>query len=327
MSWYNMKPTGGYFELELKKGCCLYHDNLYRTKSGRASLVSILNFLRPTLVHIPFYTCNSLLEPFEELDLAYSFYEINSQLEPAVLPELLPGEYFLYVNYMDVKSALVNQLSAKYKDRFIADCTQAFFVKGNGVSWYFNSCRKFFGVPDGSYLYVPEGVQLPEIQPANEDYTTDHLVKRFNGHVREGFVSFQQNEELAGAGHSGMSRLSEYLLSNIDFNDVIRKRRENYIYLHERLKEFNTFHAELTTDQVPISYPLVLKQKIDKSPMFARDIFIPTFWKDTQEREVEGYAFEKAFTDLLWPLPIDQRYNTEDMELLYQALISTINLK
>src|SRR4051812_21139916 len=129
-----MKPVGGYFELELGKGQSTYHSEAYDFKSGRASLLYILRSQRASLVYIPFYTCDGLLEPFIVSDTRYVFYPVNKSLEPEDLPELNKGEYFLYINYFDLKRKFVDKLSDKYGQKLIVDCTQAFFMKGNGKS-------------------------------------------------------------------------------------------------------------------------------------------------------------------------------------------------
>jgi hypothetical protein len=315
-----MKEIGGYFELELSKKNKYYHDTPYRLKSGRSSLQYILNAIKPSLIHIPYYTCDTLLEPFDAAGIDYKFYRINEHLEPENTIELNKGEYFLYINYFDLKRDAVERLSERYKDKLLVDCTQAFFMKGNGVSWFFNSCRKFFGVPDGSFMYCPTGMELPVIETKNEDYIVEHLLKRFNGHTNEGYMLFQQNEILVGKGINGMSKLSEYLLSEINCNEIIEKRRSNYEVLHKQFKTINAFAIATGKTNVPMCYPLLLNKGVNKSDLFKLNIFIPTIWKDTHNRGMNGFEFEKEFTDRLWPLPIDHRYSLEDMELLYSSI-------
>jgi len=320
-----MKPIGGYFELEVSKGDHQYHKTPHALKSGRSSLQYILNHLKPDVVYIPYYTCDALLEPFEATHISYRFYEINAQLEPATLIDLQPGEYFLYVNYLDLKRDTVARLTERYKEQLIVDCTQAFFAKGNGVAWFFNSCRKYFGVPDGSYLYPPEGVRMRPIEMQNEEYLFDHLLKRFNGHPGEGYETFLKNEVLAGNDVSNISKLSEYLLSQIDYDNVAATRRNNYQLLHDHFKSVNLFNAALPADSVPMSYPLLLDKIFDKQPLFAESIFIPTFWKDTLYRIDNGFTTEKSLTEYLLPLPVDHRYNEEDMRRMMHILSETIH--
>lgn len=327
-----MKDIGGYFELELSKGSNRYHDTPHAMKSGRSSLHYILNHIKPSLVYIPYYTCDALLEPFKVANVLYRFYGINEQLEPATTIELKAGEYFLYVNYMDIKRDAVSRLSEQYKDKLIVDATQAFFMKGNGVSWFFNSCRKFFGVPDGSYLYAPTGQSLAHREigqtqgsaPTNEKYIVDHLIKRFNGHANEGYTDFLKNEELIDSSVSSISKLSEYLLSGVDYDMVIARRRENYAFLQEQFKTINRYNATIDNDSVPMCYPLLLDKKIEKSLLFDKHIFIPGFWKDVQARGIDGFEFEKNLANHLWPLPVDHRYSIQDMEMMVEALKNVI---
>jgi len=319
-----MKPTGGYFELELNKGNSHYHDTQPILKSGRASLCHLLNCIKPSVVHIPFYACDALLEPFLTSNTKYQFYAINEQFEPLNEIKLNENEYFLYINYADLKRDTVSRLSILYKDKLIVDCTQAFFMKGNGVSWYFNSCRKFFGVPDGSYLYCPEGIELPQVDEQNENYTTDHLLKRFNGHVREGYKNFQQNEILAGKGISRMSKLSEYLLSAINYDALINSRRSNFDYLHNRFKNLNRYKTTLCLYESPMYYPLFIDKILNKESFNTKGIFIPTFWKDTQTRGVDGFEFEKEISDKLLVLPVDHRYTIADMEYISENIMEVL---
>jgi len=319
-----MKEIGGYFELALEKGICNYHPTPHLLKSGRSALHYLLTIVKPRLVYIPFYTCNSLLAPFRDTGIEYVFYSVNENLDPATSIELNAGEYFLYINYLGLKTATAERLSEKYKDKLIADCTQAFFAKGNDKSWFFNSCRKFFGVPDGSFLYTPSGIQIPVIDTRNEKYIADHLLKRFNGHVNEGYALFQENELLMDTEITGMSKLSRYLLSNIDYDAVIKKRQVNYDFLHERLNGLNKFNAIRKDNNVPMCYPLLLDRETDKRQLYAENIFVPSFWTDVLNRGIDGFEFEKGLAHKLLPLPVDQRYSIADMEKIVQSLMTII---
>lgn len=309
-----MKPVGGYFELELTKGGYAYHQVPYTFKSGRSALHYILQVCKPTLVYVPFYTCNALLQSFEAAGVAFRLYNINEQLEPVTLPELANDEYFLYINYFGLKNAAVNELSKKYGRQLIVDCTQAFFTKGNGLSWFFNSCRKFFGVPDGAYLYPPDTVKIAVIESRNEAYTLEHLVKRFNGHTQEGYAAFKENEQLCGPEIKGMSALTEYLLSQINYTEVIARRRANFERLHYTFKNLNQLAIKTEGECVPMVYPLLTEDPIDRNVLYQNGIYIPTFWAEVNEGNNKGFETEPKLAEQLLPLPIDHRYNDADME-------------
>ncbi len=317
----SMKSIGGYFELEVTGKGKQYHDTPYRIKNGRSALHFILAAMKPALVHMPYYSCSSLLEPFAVSGCKYQFYEVDAALEPLSLPDLQPNEYFLYINYFGLKDQMASRLSVKYKDKLILDCTQAFFMKGNCVSWYFNSCRKFFGVPDGAYLYIPAGTNLKPPTGRNERYVTEHLTKRLEGHTSEGYPFFLQNEELMDCEITGISAFSERLLSGINYNEVIERRLANYTTLHNKLCHINQYTALLTDGCVPMCYPLLLmNETADAVKRKLNNIFIPTFWGEVIERSSTGYEAEKNIAEKLLPLPIDHRYSTSDMEYLAASL-------
>lgn len=319
-----MKPVGGYFELELNKGRYAYHQVPYTFKSGRAALHYILRLCQPTLVYVPFYTCNALLQSFEAAGIAYKQYAIDEKFDPVALPELQLDEYFLYINYFGLKEATVQMLSARYGQQLIADCTQAFFTKGNGRSWFFNSCRKFFGVPDGAYLYPPDSIQIEPVESNNETYTLEHLIKRFNGQVQEGYAAFLENEKLCGPEITGMSVLSEHLLSNIDYAEVIARRRANFNYLHQVFKNSNQFQLAAENESVPMVYPLLPAVSVDRESLYKNKLFIPTFWAEVKDSNDPLFETERKLAVQLLPLPIDHRYTEADMQRMAAVIKTTL---
>ena len=316
-----MKAIGGYFELELNRGNQTYHKTK-AFKSGRASLHFILKNVNAKNVYIPFYTCNALLEPFAATGVTYQFYSLNKDLDPIHLPDLKNGEFFLYINYFDLKQDTVEQLVDKYKERLIIDNSQAFFYKGHRFSWSFNSCRKFFGVPDGSYLYAPLDKQkdLDAQFDKNTNYTIEHLLKRFNGSINEGYPFFQENEKCCNAEIKEMSLFTEQMLSNVNFDFCIQQRNENFSFLHQHLSQHNAFNWVHNNKAVPLAYPFLPKKKIPHSTLWNKKVFVPILWKDVLDRREEQFLVENKFAAELLPLPIDQRYNLADMKLIVDSL-------
>jgi hypothetical protein len=308
-----MNSIGGYFGLELNEGPYRYHDTPLTFKTGRASLHFMLTLLKPDLVYIPFYTCGRILESFKMAQVKYLFYAIDENLEPVIMPHLNNRELFLYINYMDLKRPFVEKLSKVYGNRLIVDCTQAFFMKGNGSSWFFNSCRKFFGVPDGSYLYAPDNQDPSAPRELNEDYYINHLLKRFNGHAEKGYADYLDNETKTDAALTGMSRLTAYLLSWVDYELVAEMRLSNYQRLHRAFWSFHLLGESEIHDGVPMMYPLLPRIAIDKGKLAIQKLYVPAFWQDVMERTGRGYGWERSLSNRLLPLPIDHRYDTEAM--------------
>lgn len=321
-----MKPIGGYFGLELVRGSKEYHHTAFSFKSGRAAFNFILSNVTPRRVFIPFYCCDTLLKPLIEQDIHYEFYAINHSFEPKTLPTLSQDELFVYINYFDLKRDYANKLSSLYKDKLVVDSTQAFYLKGNGTSWFFNSCRKFFGVPDGSYLYVPANLenQLAPVTEENKVYRFDHLINRFNDDIAAGYPQAINNEELIDSKLLAMSRITRRLLSNVDYAGAKESRQRNFRQLQIRLGELNTLDLSgISADSTPLYFPLLPKNPLDKQRLWDKQLFMPHLWQDCLDRTLSGFVFEKHLSTTLIPLPIDQRYSASDMDDAANRVISS----
>lgn len=319
-----MKEIGGYFGLELESGKEIFHETPYHFKSGRSSLSFILQHEQPKKVYVPFYTCDALLEPFIENNISYSFYSINEAFEIVDLPQVEKGELIVYVNYYDLKRKYVEYLSDLFKDKLVVDCTQSYFVKGNNTSWFFNSARKFFGVPDGSDLYIPDGKSLYEEYEqlsVNESYLVDHLLLRFNGHTQKGYDFFKQNEVLNNSDICKMSLLSTSLLSRVDFSNSIQVRENNFRYLHMALKNSNLLALSLTEKTVSNFYPYLPSQYIGKEVFWNNKVFVPILWEDCIKRNMASdFNYESTLCKKLIPIPIDHRYGLDDMQTIVKIM-------
>ena len=319
-----MNEIGGYFGLELKQGENVFHTSPYKMKSGRSSLSFILTNCKLKHVYLPFYTCDALLEPFDLHNISYSFYAINKKFELDIMPVLKDGEMLVYINYYGIKDEYVEQLSNKYTDKLTVDCTQAYFTKGNGRSWYFNSTRKFFGVPDGSDLYVPNGFDWEDIYdalPVSDNYITDHLFARFNDEIQKGYPYFQKNETLNGGGAAKMSVLTQCLLSNIDFEKVMEVRKQNFSYLDANLQDSNQLSISTCSPSVPFFYPYLPAHTIDKKKLWAENIFIPVLWNDCLQRANSiQFPIERELSEELLPIPVDHRYAGLQMDRMLDKI-------
>ena len=148
-----MEPIGGYFGLEFAHGV-EYHKKAIRLSTGRNCLEYILRAKEYKKVYLPYYTCDVVLEPFMKLGIPYEFYHIDNNFEIRDRFTLKADEALLYVNYYGLKQRYVEQLAEKTRERLIVDNTQAFYAKPIAGIDTFYSCRKFFGVSDGAYLYT-----------------------------------------------------------------------------------------------------------------------------------------------------------------------------
>jgi hypothetical protein len=317
-----MNAIGGYFQLQLPSRLFDYHDEALALSNGRACLRHMLVSQPMKACYLPSYACDAIYHPFEMEDVPYRLYSINEALEPATLPKLEDGEFFLYIDYFGLRGAVVEQLIGHYGDRLIVDNTHAFFRKRVHDNWSFTAARKYFGVPDGAFLYGPR--IAPANYPRFDAFSLEHGLLKLHGQQHRGFEAYSRYEASLGCRLNRISIYSERLLSTVDLDDVQRRRIDNYRHLHDALESFNQLEASLPDGAVPFTYPLLPSQRIERGVLHAAQVFVPSLWRDPLDRPQTASMFELELAKWLLPLPIDHRYGRDDMqrmiELIYKVL-------
>ena len=314
----NQKSIGGFLELELSQGTeC--HSEAIALNTGRNCLEYILRVRGYQRVYLPYYSCEALLEPFNKLDVDYTFYHINESLELDDNIQLRDGEAILYINYFGLKQKFVETLVTKYGQRLIVDNTQAFYARPiNGIDTFY-SCRKFFGVPDGAYLYCNKTFDLELEQDQSWDRII-HLVKRIDVSPEAAYSGFTEHEEqLKDNPIKQMSSLTHRIMASIDCRQAARRRRENYQLLEDALKVKNGISLPLTDDSVPMVYPYLTDDNTLSSCLIANKVYVAKYWPNVLEWCDEDCIDHQLVKHLL-PLPIDQRYNAEDMQRIIELI-------
>lgn len=306
-------PIGGFYELELPKVNNEFHKDAISLSTGRSCISLILEKEKPTKVYIPFYTCSALYEPLMKYNIIFEFYGIDETLEPTKLPTLRENEIYIYINYFGLKNEFCNNLINRYHSKVVIDNTHNFFHKGYDNTYSFTSARKYFGVPDGAYLYSPKEVEY-KIYPRNKNISLLHNILRLEENYDIAYEKYLESEALFSCDILRISNISEKILKTIDYQEVKEKRIKNYNYLHKKLKNSNLLQIEYGSDAIPFCYPLLLSKKIEKRLFHQNNLFIPTLWPDILLREDENHLFEKNFSQALIPIPIDHRYEINDMK-------------
>lgn len=312
-----MREIGGYFGLELNAGM-EFHHNAIRLNTGRNALDYILKANGYTKIYLPFFICDAVLQPIIKHNIDVIFYTIDEQLEPIFNYEAIEEKSaFLYVNYFGLKDLFVQKLPAKCKN-LIIDNSQSFFSKSVPGTDTFYSARKFFGVPDGAYLYSNRKLDIAFERDASFERAS-HLLKRVDVDAETGFNDFRNNEaKLENQGIKQMSSLSKALLSSIDYQNTIQRRTENFDHLHASLKKLNKFQVERGLG-VPMVYPFWNSNSDLKKTLLAQKIYTPTYWENVKTW-VEEKSLEYKMVHEVVYLPIDQRYTLADMDIILKSI-------
>jgi hypothetical protein len=316
-----MDSIGGYFELELKNLGFVFHDNAIAVNSGRNALEYILLLKKYKKLYLPYYTCDVTLQPIKKLNLNYEFYYLDNDFLP-ILKKIKDNEALLFVNYFGLMNNNIKYLKYKYKN-LIIDNAQAFYSNPVDEVLTFYSPRKFFGLPDGGFVYSNTKRKLIlEIDKSSNRIS--HLINRIEDGAEAGYKFFQQNDnKLNNLPLRRMSKLTDKLLRNIDFEAVRRKRNENFEILHIKLKNDNelTPIIEKTIVNGPMVYPFLAKGNVKlRDKLISEKIFVPKYWPNVikwlgDKKYWENYLFENLIA-----LPIDQRYYYKEMNKILKII-------
>ncbi len=312
------KSIGGYFELELPQGA-EYHSGAIALNTGRNCLEYILRVRGYKRVYLPYYSCDVLLEPFRKLGIDYTLYHINEHLELDEDIILGDGDALLCINYYGLKQRHVDDLAQKYGQRLIVDNTQAFYARPiKGIDTFY-SCRKFFGVADGAYLYCDKSLEIELEQDRSWDRMT-HLLKRVDISPEAAYADFtHQDELLKDNPMRTMSPLTRRIMMSIDYRQARNKRRENYAVLDSALKHRNGISLPLDDDAVPMVYPFLTTGSRQRQLLIDNKVYVATYWPNVKEWGGHD-TLEYTLSYNLLPLPVDQRYGTEDMERILHLI-------
>lgn len=313
-----MNTIGGYFSLELPQRE-EYHKDALRLNTGRNCLEYILRARKYDRVYLPYYTCDVVLEPFKKLNLSYEFYHINLHLELNDTISLKENEALLYTNYFGLKQRYVEQLAKKYGSRLIVDNTQAFYAKPlKGIDTFY-TCRKFFGVPDGAYLYCDKEFD----EEIEQDYSYDrvaHLLKRIDLSAEDGFKDFRRVDDgLDNQPIRKMSKLAHRMMQSIDYETASQRRRANYQMLHDALGKENNIELPMEDDAVPMVYPYLVPVEGLRENLIENKIFVARYWPNVLDwAKPDDHEYPLAYQ--MQPLPIDQRYGKEEMKRIIDII-------
>ena len=320
-----MREIGGYIELDTYH-LPMLHEGAVALNCGRNALAYLLRARKIRRLWIPKLICDSVTGVCEREGVPYSFYSVGMDFLPAEEISLGDGEWFYFVNYYSQfdNGAILNYV--RNYQRVIVDQAQSYFQEPiPGVDTLYTS-RKYFGVADGAFLYTD--AVLDEELPLDESFERMHfLLGRFERSASEFYSEYSANNHMFAAEPiKRMSRLTDNLLHGLDYPTVEQKRRENFMFLHEKLGDRNLLPLY---GMGTFMYPFMIERGADLRNMLqAERIFIPTLWPSVIEiAEPDDPAYK--MTKNILPLPIDQRYGLEEMDYLIkkieQASINLLN--
>ena len=295
---------------------------------------------------IPPFTCHTVIEPFLHAGYEVHYYSINEKMEVSS-DEILKcanehdAAIVLYHKYYGFDTLPdINELCAtlRKQNRFtIEDCTQCLYSehKKSDADFFVGSIRKWQGTPDGGFTVCRDGVFHDK--PEKTDIALEQakikasLAKYKFLFDHEGdkstFLHFYREAEdvlIAQEGFYAISFTSQKMQSNLDVSFLKNRRRMNFQTLLSGLSGFNEVSPifnKLDEDVVPLYFPVLTKDRAAlQTYLRQHDIYVPIVWPKADCLGEVCKEAEYLYQHLLC-VPIDQRYDVDDMK----RIIETIN--
>lgn len=319
-----MKEYGGYLTLELPLGKKEYFSEVQKTDivsldCGRSAFWYALKVIKPSKLYVPYLNCANSTDPADDLGIPYEYYYLDSDLTPNnIQPK--DNEAVMWINYYGnaTKKQIQKVKMLCSRTNLIIDNCHAFFSEPIEDAYNCYSARKFFGVCDGAYLIktgIPK-IELP--QSESSDYMHFILAAIEKG-TNAIYSENLENEKRLGMTAMKMSKLTQKILSSIDYEQIKEIRRRNMLCLHRNLEKYNKFDVNVESE-THMYYPLLIFDDEIRQRIVNRHIYTPTWWKHVPDY-FQKETLESMLSKYMLMIPIDQRYNETDMQDISKIIL------
>jgi hypothetical protein len=147
------------------------------------------------------------------------------------------------------------------------------------------------------------------------------MLQRIESGAQAALADSETAEAALNSRPMRMSRLTRRLLRSIDFEAAAAQRISNYEILHSALRDINRLNLPDSPPEAPMCYPLVCGIPGLRDTLIDAGIALPLFWLEVIDATQADEA-ENILARQMLPLPLDQRYNKNDMERLICLILS-----
>lgn len=337
----------GYFE-----GFKKYGRELTYIRTGREALMYAscnCKSGKEAVILCPAYCCWSMTAPFEFTGWSVVYYRLNEDLtiDENYLNSLLHGcrpDAILTMNFYgsaDTRAAIAKVKAFDDKITVIEDFSHCTFsldkIFNEQVDYYVTSIRKSIGVCDGALVMSKKptnknyiGIEAPDFGTLRKGAQKMKGRYAFSKSLddKDVFLSeLRQGEEMIDKldGVHPISEISERMIASINGEEIVFARRENMKHLWKLLNEKIEMipGLERSFDGAPFSLPILVDNRdVVQKQLALRGVYAPVLWP-IDEKAINICEVSAYVSDHMLSIPIDQRYNYDDIEDIASIVLST----
>lgn len=324
--------------------------------NGRSAIKLVIQTIEKRNIDIkkiavlPSFTCNTVFEPFLEAGYEIYYYPVDYNLvttSETILKTVVEKDasvvlfhrYFGFETLDDQVDKLCNTLRqlGKYS---IEDCTQCLYsdIDRADSDFTVGSIRKWTGVPDGGFAVCRNGYFLnkphkPDVRLENAkieaSYAKYHFLYEHVGDKADILEMYRFAEDILNQQSDiyAISKTSMIVQSNLDVLDLQIKRKSNYKQLSALLEGPITQILKIKKgNEVPLYFPILVEDRASLQRHLVQNaIYAPVVWPKDEYQPQQCNGAENAYKHLLC-IPIDQRYNADDMNRIVDVINHFYNI-
>lgn len=314
------------------------------TSSGRGAISLMLKHEEDMVISktalLPAYTCESVIIPFDKEGYTCFFYDVDKNLRPNMESiNAFLGEQvglFLHMGYFGFSTNnnlhdCINQLK-RNRTIIVEDITHTLFSKYERYTendYYIASLRKWTGLPSGGVL-ASKNNNLQgrlDVQTYFSSIREEALLLKGkymesnNQELKQIILKmFHKSEKILDddPGPYSIDDISNSIISELDINKLITKRRKNFKFLLKALKEIKGIEPvfnNMPDNICPLFFPVFLDKGREKFKrlLINESIYCPIHWPIPQQIDISNYPLSEKIYNSILSIPCDQRYNAGDM--------------
>ena len=339
-----------------------YTRKIYTNNGRTATVYAFLHGMKlpaDAEVLVPEYNCVSIINALESVPIKFSFYKIKKGLiiDTDSLKQTISDKtkviYIIHYFGIPQPSEVVKEILkiAKEKNLYIVeDLTQTLFSKEDGRigfgDYLVSSMRKWYPMTDGGIIAAKNNVPF-EIVPLKDAYDeavfTQMYLSLARMYYREGIVedidAYIKLEKKANSARYKdfspryMTWLSTEILNKSNQEEIIRTRRQNYLYLYEHLKGITGISIlENASDKdgkyVPFGFIVIVEDRERFRNWLSKHCIVGEIQWILPTQYYTPSTYAQYMSDHSLMIHCDQRYSEKEMSYIVCVIkeyIDTIN--
>ena len=303
--------------------------------SGRFAIRDLIDFQNITKVLLPEYVCESIINCFDSVNIIT--YKLDNNLNiniDDVLSKMTDDVTCIFIIHyfgaihQDDKLQQISVCAKSKKIIIIEDTTHSIFSDPNTIGDYcICSLRKWFPIPDGAVLYSNKIYSLPKQKNEEIDISKvlsamklkDYYIENGidNKDLFRALIKEYENDLNQYTNSYKISRYSYSLLQVFDIIEIKTQRLNNYTHLKKYFLEKRIEPiVNIENGMYPFCFPIYVNKRNSLQRYLSENgIYCAVHWPSIKNNPSRNIISEKLAKHQL-SLPIDQRYNIEDMEYI-----------